>query len=180
MNMTGRYKSRTTGLTLIELLVTVAVIAIASAIALPSLTNIIQSNRVSSQTNEIVAMLHLARNEAIRRNDPEDESVFVDLDLSADNKWAGFVRPPDIGSSDVPCAPGAIRCLNRDNVRLILAGASEIRFNNRGYLVDDAGELEASGAQVSLQHVNTTSNRFARCIEISVVGQVTTKDGVCT
>jgi type IV fimbrial biogenesis protein FimT len=55
------------GFTLIELLVTVAVFAILLAIGVPSFQNISASTRLSSQTNDMVSALSLARSEAIRR-----------------------------------------------------------------------------------------------------------------
>lgn len=56
------------GFTLVELMVTVAVAAILMAIATPSLTSIINSNRLTSAANEMVATLQFARVEAVRQN----------------------------------------------------------------------------------------------------------------
>ena len=53
---------------MVELVVTVAVMAILAAIATPSMTAMINNSRVASQTEELVASLQLARVEAIRRN----------------------------------------------------------------------------------------------------------------
>lgn len=56
------------GLTLIELMVTVAVLAIATAIAYPSFNGVIHSNRLAGATNSMLAALNLARSEAVRSN----------------------------------------------------------------------------------------------------------------
>ncbi|MGB0128316.1 MAG: GspH/FimT family pseudopilin [Rhodocyclaceae bacterium] len=58
---------RTSGFTLIELMVTIAVAAVLLMIALPSLRDFILNNRLASVTNDLVGDLALARAEAIRR-----------------------------------------------------------------------------------------------------------------
>ena len=56
------------GFTLIELLITIAIAAILFSAAAPRLTASIQSNRMSTQINELHASLSVARSEAIKRN----------------------------------------------------------------------------------------------------------------
>lgn len=60
--------ARQPGFTLVELMVTVAVLAILVGIATPSFTGVINSNRLTSQANSFMADLQLARSEAVRRN----------------------------------------------------------------------------------------------------------------
>ncbi|AMJ55661.1 MULTISPECIES: GspH/FimT family pseudopilin [Stenotrophomonas] len=59
---------RVRGFSLVELMVTVAIAAILLAIATPSFRSIINSNRLTSQANELVGSLQQARSEAIKRN----------------------------------------------------------------------------------------------------------------
>ncbi|MBN6113716.1 GspH/FimT family pseudopilin [Xanthomonas bonasiae] len=56
------------GFTLVELMVTVAVLAIIMALAFPSFTMLIRSNRLTSTANELVAALQASRSEAVRLN----------------------------------------------------------------------------------------------------------------
>lgn len=56
------------GFTLIELMVTVALVAILLAIGIPSFKAVISANRLSAAANEMVASVQQARIEAIRRN----------------------------------------------------------------------------------------------------------------
>lgn len=55
------------GFTLIELVVTLVVAAVIVAWGLPSFKNLIISNRLVSQTNDLIGSLNLARSEAIKR-----------------------------------------------------------------------------------------------------------------
>lgn len=60
-------KTSTRGFTLIELMVTIAVIAVMVAITVPNLNNFMRSNRMTSQINSFVSALQLARSEAVKR-----------------------------------------------------------------------------------------------------------------
>lgn len=56
------------GTTLLELMLVLAIAAILLAIGIPSFISIATSSRLASATNSMVASLHLARSEAIKRN----------------------------------------------------------------------------------------------------------------
>jgi type IV fimbrial biogenesis protein FimT len=57
-----------TGTTLAELLVTLAIAAILLTTAIPGFASLMQSSRLTGATNDLLASLHLARSEAIKRN----------------------------------------------------------------------------------------------------------------
>lgn len=69
-----RYK----GFTLIELMVTVALIAIIALVAVPAFVNLIQSQRAITQSNLLLSAVALARTEAIRLNAPVRISALTD------------------------------------------------------------------------------------------------------
>lgn len=58
------------GFTLLELMVALTVLAILLSVGVPSFATFTQNNRVTTQTNELVSALNLARSEAIRRGAP--------------------------------------------------------------------------------------------------------------
>jgi type IV fimbrial biogenesis protein FimT len=59
--------AKNSGFTLIELIVTVSIAGILMAVAIPSFVEAIKSNRLTTQANEFMAALNLARSEAIKR-----------------------------------------------------------------------------------------------------------------
>jgi type IV fimbrial biogenesis protein FimT len=56
------------GFTMVELLITVSILGILSAMAYPSFNEIIRNNRRSSYANDLLAAINVARSEAIKRN----------------------------------------------------------------------------------------------------------------
>ncbi|MEY6434096.1 GspH/FimT family pseudopilin [Thioalkalicoccus limnaeus] len=67
--MTGSFRTRyrVRGFTLLELMITVALVAILTTLGVPSFREAMQNNRAATQTNDLLAALSLARSEAVRR-----------------------------------------------------------------------------------------------------------------
>lgn len=79
------------GFTLIELMVSLAVLGVLAAIAAPSFAQLMAANRLSTQASELVGSMNLARSEAVRRAQP------VTLRSGDDNNYSlGWTIFPDI------------------------------------------------------------------------------------
>ncbi|MDQ7091096.1 MAG: GspH/FimT family pseudopilin [Methylococcales bacterium] len=56
------------GFTLIELLITITIMSIVMSIGYPSFTGAVRNSRLTTNANQLIASLNLARSEAIKRN----------------------------------------------------------------------------------------------------------------
>lgn len=89
----GMTKSSERGFTLVELMVTVAILAIIAGIAAPSFINLIRKNRVTSAGNELVALLQVARSGAISNRATATVCPSTDgatCAAGAGNRWIAF------------------------------------------------------------------------------------------
>lgn len=84
------------GVTLIELIVTISIMAILLAIGLPSMRSFIVSNRLTSQANTLVSALNLARSEAIKRN--IQVAIVANTSCNWSNGWSIFADTNSDGS----------------------------------------------------------------------------------
>lgn len=80
-----RGKTLYQGFTLIELIVTITIAGILAAVAIPSFISTINSNRLTTYANELIASLNLARSEAIKRS----QQVTVRRNSATSDVWEG-------------------------------------------------------------------------------------------
>lgn len=97
------------GFTVIELMVAVAIIAIIAGIAAPSFVNLIRGNRVTSAGNELVALMQIARSEAISRRStvlvcPSDDGAACSAAVG--NRWIAIVSGSAVALRDSTLSNG--------------------------------------------------------------------------
>jgi type IV fimbrial biogenesis protein FimT len=152
------------GFTLIELVITLAVLAILVAWGFPSLQESIKNNRMAAQNNEMIAILKYARTEAIRRN--TDVRVVI---TALDDGWRAYVEDPDAAENLEGCEVGELRCT--DNDKVALSASETLTFNNRGYIRDETDATWVDST-LYLQHDDCRGQNQRRLIHIAPTGQV--------
>jgi type IV fimbrial biogenesis protein FimT len=128
-------KQRSRGVTLIEMMVTLAVAAILLAAAVPSFTSLIQNNRAATQVNEFVTAVHAARGEAIKRGMPVTLCASNNQQqCNAGSSWSsGWVVFEDQAASGAPAAPSSASDDRMIKVWYALEGQSSLT-GDVGYL----------------------------------------------
>lgn len=121
------------GMTLVELVFVVLVVAVLAAVSTPSLTNLVVSQRLRSAGTDLVSSLQMARSEAIKRNDS------VTVKPSADSWTSGWVVKTALGDAidsksalgtrvTVASAPDSV--VYGPNGRLNVAGVARFQFSD--------------------------------------------------
>ncbi len=119
-----------TGFTLLELMVTVAIGGIVLAIGLPAFSGFIKSSRLTTQTNDVLTSLHVARNEAVNRG----HNIRI-LTLSGNADWStGWEILLDINNNGTTETEDIV-LRNYDAIEsATLDGVSSVTFESTGYL----------------------------------------------
>ena len=147
------------GFTLLELMVTVAVAAILATVAVPGFRDLIQNNRVTTQTNELVSALNFARTEAVKRG--RNVAVVV---TQTNPGWEArvAVEPTD----------ETLRVVERQGSQVTVDADVTIVFGPTG--VPGAGETFA------MEPGPSCTGQKRREIVVGASGQITTTKASCS
>jgi type IV fimbrial biogenesis protein FimT len=175
--------TRVSGFSLVELMITIAILAVLLAIGLPSFQGSLRSNRVTSTTNELMASISLARSEALRNPGGAVLCTTTDGATCGGNWNNGWMVWVDVNGDGNPGGADdrVLRYVQGKN-QLVLAAtspggaafANRIDFDHRGRANDHPRTITVrpSTCPVGIELV--------REIGISVAGQSRFKRDTCS
>lgn len=146
-----RGKAQQRGFTLIELMVTVAIMAILAAIAYPSFTDLIERNRLKGATEGLFADLQFAKAEAIKRNQD------VTLTATTGTSWKYDITLPDAT---------VLKSVKAADVRGVTLSAA----TNAGKTVFKPVRSTADAASFTMQRDSDTSQTMK--VKVSDLGRI--------
>ncbi len=162
------------GFTLLELMVTVAVVAVLASVAFPSFQSSIRSNRAATTHNELIGLVNLARSDAIRNN-RGGGVCGSSTGSSCDGQWGQGMMAFSDSNGDGAFSNGeTVLRFSAVNTAMAVTGpAALIGFDSRG-------RRRATGNQeVTLQPSQCGGQKLRSTLTINASGQVTTVKGDC-
>lgn len=179
-----RARGKARGFTLIELMITIAVAILLAGVGVPSFRAMIASERMSSESFDIVAMLTLARSEAIKRNATVTATPNLDPSTSSNNWKQGWVitstfngNPVTISTKDALSGSDiTISCFQGSP--LTATPCSPISYMANGRL-DRNTMTQSQSIQIFSTSLPASGGQNARCVSIDLSGRPLTKKGTC-
>lgn len=161
---------RVQGFTLIEVMVTVLIVAIIAAIGAPSLKSFMDSNKVRAEAQRLVGILSLARNHAVTNN----QAVIVygsvsngalSLDLYTDDGDA-TVTYEAADDDYIQRSPGQESNLDFGS-NVVVSADNAVRFDANGRL-NETGE--------AIITICDEDNTMGRQVSVNIIGRATVSD----
>lgn len=162
------------GFTLVELAITVVVLSVMMAMAAPLFTGMTNGNRLTSNANEIVAALQIARSEALRRNARTSFCQSTNGTTCSDNAaWTGWLIFADADGDNIVDADEIVRSgVIEAPIQILPSGnitLSSITFRSDGLAYTGNDLLEAN-VRVCLPVTNPELN--VRDVNIAIGGRI--------
>lgn len=155
------------GFTLVELMITVAVIGVLAVIAAPSMLAMINNSRLTAQTEELVASLQLARAEAVRRNARVTVCASSNgTTCASSTSWTRWIAH---GMDNTAATP--VDDVIFDNAS---SGSATVSGPAAGIVFRPSGLID------SQQQIGVSMSDGQRCLLVRISGVVSVSKGSCS
>lgn len=145
------------GFTILELMVTIAVLAILATIAVPAYQSLGRSSAIRAASNDLVAALHFARTQAIKR-DREIQICGSDNQTSCTGQWdAGWIIKRVDGAG------------SRLAVHRVKSTRVDIEFNRQYIVFDPNGFARGHNGTFTIQ---SDGYGYKTCLIIAQTGRI--------
>ncbi len=162
------------GFTLIELMITVTIAGVILTLALPAFNQFLQNNRTTSQVNDFIAVMSLARSEAIGRN--RQVQIIANGGVWTDG-WiimADVDRNESFGDAD----DQLIQSYEAMDRATLTSAVTEITFRSNGLIIPEDPDNPNDPVLMNLVAANCEGEND-RLIEISMTGKVNITRNTC-
>jgi len=167
------------GLTLVELMITLAVAIILVTVGMPMFTGMAANNRAAAQTNALVSAMKLARSEAVKRATTVNVCAAATTlpvasptcDAGSPASTRGWIVHADVNNNGFD-AGDVIRAWDglANSAGINTTGANVVQFGSTG---------ESNGGFTFELVENDATGTGTRCVTVTAVGQVHSKRGTC-
>jgi type IV fimbrial biogenesis protein FimT len=166
---------KNSGFTLLELLITVALISILAAFAIPSMRSFSQNDRLTTNINTMIGHLAYARSEAVKRH--AQVSICISNDTVGctggnwEDGWIVYVDADANGTFDAATLNEDILRVNQaldgnNTLAPTAAYTTQVTYDNRGFVTATGGFLLC----------DDRTGAFGKTITISNTGRVRFQD----
>jgi len=165
-------RKQCSGFTLIELMITLALVGIIAAFAVPSFSTMIANSRLVSVSNDLVGVLNYARSEAVKTG----RRVIVSPTDGAD--WANGVSMWI--DNNATGAPGYIATMqDSEELRRTSGAPGAVTVTSTSNLEFTGGGLLSNGSAVTIQICDDRSGESGSEITVTLGGRIRGEDLPC-
>lgn len=167
-----RYTGKVSGVTVVELIMTVSITAILLVVGTPMFSGMLQKNRIGTTSSLLYTSLNVARGEAVKRRN--GVKVCPSSDGSScrnDGDWSGgWLTFEDMNSNNTPQSGEIIRVVNEldGNIAMIVSApiSGYLQFQPTGIMVGNGG----NSGEFRICHGNSIV--YSHVLSVSPTGRV--------